>query len=132
MYWDLGLDLYMYWDLGLGMDMYRDLGLDLDMYRDLGLDMDMYWEYGRNTIAFAYPKGRDKSPNLAIRSGAWKLLMNHDGSDTQLYNIDKDPDESSDVIKKFPKVADELKEKLRKWCVSLPKLGEDGVTPKNG
>ena len=95
-------------------------------------DMDMYWEYGRNTIAFAYPKRRDKSPNLAIRSGAWKLLMNHDGSDTQLYNIDKDPDESSDVIKKFPKVADELKEKLRKWWVSLPKLGEDGVTPKNG
>ena len=30
---------------------------------------DMYWEYGRNTYAFNYPKGRDRSPNLAIRSG---------------------------------------------------------------
>ncbi|HVW62277.1 MAG TPA: sulfatase-like hydrolase/transferase, partial [Puia sp.] len=95
-------------------------------------NMDMYWEYGRNAIAFAYPKGRDKSPNLAIRSGAWKLLMNHDGSDVQLYNIDKDPNESRDVITDFPKVAGELKEKLSKWWVSLPKLGEEGVTPKNG
>ena len=42
---------------------------------------DMFWEYGRNNIAFAYPQGRDKSPNLAIRSGKYKLLMNHDGGD---------------------------------------------------
>lgn len=85
-------------------------------------NMDMYWEYGRNNIAFAYPKGRDKSPNLAIRSGQWKLLMNHDGSDAQLYNINKDPNETSDLVNDFPKIAGELKKKLITWWSALPKL----------
>lgn len=87
--------------------------------------MDMYWEYGRNNIAFNYPRGRDKSPNLAIRSDQWKLLMNHDGSDAQLYNIETDPNESKDVIKDFPKVARRLNDKLSKWWLSLPKLTDN-------
>ncbi|WPU94005.1 sulfatase-like hydrolase/transferase [Mucilaginibacter sabulilitoris] len=85
-------------------------------------NMDMYWEYGRNNIAFNYPKGRDKSPNLAIRSGDWKLLMNNDGSDAQLYNIKNDKNETKDVAADFPKIAIELKNKLIKWWASLPKL----------
>ena len=48
---------------------------------------DLFWEYGRNNIAFRYPEGKDKSPNLAIRSGDWKLMMNNDETDIQLFNI---------------------------------------------
>ena len=87
-------------------------------------NMDMYWEYGRNNIAFNSPKGRDKSPNLAIRSGDWKLLMNNDGGDVQLYNIKNDKNETKDMAADFPKIAIELKSKLIKWWVSLPKLKE--------
>ena len=85
-------------------------------------NMDMYWEYGRNNIAFAYPRGQDKSPNLAILSGQWKLLMNHDGSNTQLYNINKDPNESRDLTNDYPKIVSGLKDKLSKWWDALPKL----------
>nr|WP_294870922.1 sulfatase-like hydrolase/transferase [uncultured Pedobacter sp.] len=85
-------------------------------------NMDMYWEYGRNDIAFKFPKGRDKSPNLAIRSGRWKLLMNSDGSDEQLYNIQKDQNESKDLAADNPKIVQGLKTKLEKWWSSLPKL----------
>ncbi|HWV67369.1 sulfatase-like hydrolase/transferase [Chitinophaga sp.] len=88
-------------------------------------NMDMYWEYGRNNIAFAYPKGRDKSPNLAVRSGQWKLLMNHDGSNAQLYNINKDPNETSDLANDFPKITRELKDKLATWWLALPKLNSE-------
>lgn len=88
-------------------------------------NMDMYWEYGRNNIAFAYPKGRDKSPNLAVRSGQWKLLMNHDGSNAQLYNINKDPNETSDLANDFPKITRELKDKLATWWLALPKLNNE-------
>ncbi|KAA2241303.1 sulfatase-like hydrolase/transferase [Chitinophaga agrisoli] len=88
-------------------------------------NMDMYWEYGRNNIAFAYPKGRDKSPNLAIRSGQWKLLMDHGGSNAQLYNINKDPNESNDLVNEYPKIVRELKDKLSKWWDALPKLVQD-------
>lgn len=83
---------------------------------------DMYWEYGRNDSAFNYPKGIDKSPNLAIRSGDWKLLMNHDGSDMQLYNILKDKNETDNVTASQPAIAKELENKLAAWWAALPKL----------
>jgi arylsulfatase A-like enzyme len=34
----------------------------------------IFWEYGRNETAFKYPEGKDRSPNLAMREGDWKLL----------------------------------------------------------
>lgn len=83
---------------------------------------DIFWEYGRNNIAYAYPKGQDKSPNLAVRSGDYKLLMNSDGSDVQLYNIIKDKNETSNLEATQPKLTNELKDKLLAWWLSLPKL----------
>ncbi|MCF0063296.1 sulfatase-like hydrolase/transferase [Dyadobacter chenwenxiniae] len=85
---------------------------------------EMFWEYGRNTIAYAYPKGTDKSPQLAVRSGEWKLLMNHDRSNVELYNIIKDPAEASNVAATKASKVNELSEKLLAWWKSLPKLGE--------
>jgi arylsulfatase A-like enzyme len=40
----------------------------------------LYWEYGRNNEAFRYPPGSDRSPNLAVREGKWKYLINFDGT----------------------------------------------------
>lgn len=83
---------------------------------------DLFWEYGRNNIAFRYPEGRDKSPNLAVRSGDWKLIMNNDGSDIQLYNIKKDKYETTNVAASQPQTVARLKEKLLAWWAALPKL----------
>jgi len=83
---------------------------------------EMFWEYGRNDIAFKYPRPVDKSPNLAVRSGEWKLLMNSNGTDIQLYNILKDKKESTNVAADQPKITTELREKLLAWWKSLPKL----------
>ncbi|MCH5686636.1 hypothetical protein LWM68_21670 [Niabella sp. W65] len=83
---------------------------------------DMYWEYGRNQIAYAYPKGRDRSPNLAIRSGEWKLLVNDDGSDPQLYQVIKDPGETHNLAGEFPDIARALQVKLLQWRKQLPEL----------
>lgn len=82
----------------------------------------MFWEYGRNDIAFKYPNGRDKSPNLAIRSGEWKFLMNNDGTGEQLFNIAKDRNETTNLATSRPVIVKELKDKLSKWWTSLPKL----------
>ncbi len=84
---------------------------------------EMFWEYGRNDIAFKYPRPVDKSPNLAVRSGEWKLLMNSDGSDIQLYNINNDKKESNNLAESRTDIAGELKNKLLAWWQSLPKLG---------
>lgn len=83
---------------------------------------DMFWEYGRNDIAFRYPNGKDRSPNLAVRSGKWKLLMNNDGSDVQLYDITKDKNETENLASQNTKIVQELKEKLRNWWNEMPKL----------
>jgi len=83
---------------------------------------DLFWEYGRNNIAFNYPRPIDKSPNLAVRSGEWKLLMNSDGSDIQLYDILKDKKESNNVAAQEPKKVDELKAKLMDWWKTIPHL----------
>ena len=88
---------------------------------------EIFWEYGRNDIAFAYPKGNNinnKSPNLAVRAGDWKLLMNSDGTDIQLYDLKKDRSETNNMKGSEPAVVAELKDKLLQWWSSLPKLAQ--------
>ncbi|GEP98483.1 N-acetylgalactosamine-6-sulfatase [Chitinophaga cymbidii] len=85
---------------------------------------DLFWEYGRNNIAYSYPGGNNKSPNLAMRSGEWKLLMNNDGTDIQLYNMVKDKYETTNVADSEPAVTAKLKDKLLKWRKSLPELDQ--------
>ncbi|GGM95786.1 N-acetylgalactosamine-6-sulfatase [Dyadobacter beijingensis] len=83
---------------------------------------EIFWEYGRNDIAYNYPKGTDRSPRLAVRSGEWKLLMNADGSNAELYNIAKDRAETNNLQAGEPQVTKELSGKLSAWWQSLPKL----------
>lgn len=84
----------------------------------------MYWDYGSQGVesAFNYPKGRDRSPNLAIRKGDWKLLINYDGTGEELYNIPSDPNELINVVKDNERIADALKRELLRWRNNLPQL----------
>jgi arylsulfatase A-like enzyme len=81
-----------------------------------------YWEYGRNNQSFKFPAEHDRSPNLAIREGKWKFLMDLDGSDLQLYNLKTDPGETTNVISEYAKLSEKLKEKLLAWRKSMPEL----------
>jgi len=82
----------------------------------------LFWEYGRNTNAFAFPKGADRSPNVAMREGDWKLLLNADGSASELYNLKNDPKETTNLAAQNPELAARLKAKALSWRNSLPKL----------
>ena len=76
---------------------------------------DLMWDFGRNKF-FNFPgNSYDKSPHLAIRSGKWKLLVNGDGSDVRLYDLEKDKFEKDDVAGVNPKVVIELSKKVCKW-----------------
>lgn len=90
---------------------------------------DMYWEYGRNSYAFNYPKGRDRSPNLAIRSGKWKLLMDYHHKKAELYDMDKDYYETTNVAKDHPAIVKELEKKLVTWRTYLPKWTPERANP---
>jgi arylsulfatase A-like enzyme len=79
----------------------------------------LFWEYGRND-AFNYPGGRDRSPNVAVREGNWKLLINADGSNAELYDLSQDEKETTNEATQNQRVAKRLSGKALAWRKSLP------------
>lgn len=81
----------------------------------------LFWEYGRNETSFAYPKDAEhRSPNVAVRAGAWKLLVNADGAGAQLYDVVADREEAKNVAAEHPSVVARLSELALSWRKSLP------------
>lgn len=89
----------------------------------------LFWEYGRSmhTSAkglqgFPYPKEAGaRSPQLAVREAQWKLLVNADGSQPELYNLDQDPKEIRNLTQQEPQIAQRLQGLVDAWRKSLPK-----------
>ena len=59
-------------------------------------------------------------PDLAIRQGDLKLLINADGSKPQLYDLANDPNETTNLASKDPTNVETLKKALMDWYRSLP------------
>lgn len=68
---------------------------------------------------------REDNPDLAIREGKWKYLVNYDGGNPQLYDLSKDIDESENLVDDFPDIAKQLNQKLMAWNKSMPKDAGD-------
>lgn len=61
------------------------------------------------------PGPRGSLPDLAIRDGDWKLLIEADGTRPELYDLATDISESKNVAKQNPEVVKRLKDKLLSW-----------------
>ena len=83
---------------------------------------DLMWDFGRNKFFNRPPQPHQQSPHLAIRRGDYKLLINSDGSDMQLYNISKDPHETTDISAAHPKLCSELGGKVRRWYITKRRI----------
>jgi arylsulfatase A-like enzyme len=82
----------------------------------------LLWEYDRGGN---YPRpglAEDRSPNLAIRDGRWKLLLNSDGSRQELYDFSRSAAERENVAAGHPTVARRLARQALTWRNSLPLL----------
>ncbi len=79
----------------------------------------VFWEYGRNDTAFNYPPAPDRSPNLAVREGKWKLLVNDDGTNVELYDLADDPNETRNLADKNIGVTRWLLNYVLQWRRSL-------------
>jgi arylsulfatase A-like enzyme len=74
--------------------------------------------------------GMGDNPDLAVREGRWKFLVNYDGSSSQLYDIPADPSESRNLANRFPEVASRLKDAAFQWNASMPKdAGDPSFAP---
>jgi arylsulfatase A-like enzyme len=81
----------------------------------------LFWGYGRNTNSFAYPgEPANRSPNLAVRDGDWKLLINADGSRSELYDLAADPKEEKNLATNKVELSQSLSEQVLKWRRALP------------
>ncbi len=80
----------------------------------------LFWEYGRNDKAFKYPQARDRSPNLAVRDGKWKLLVNANGTGAELYDLSADPNESKNLASGNPDAVRRLSAAVLRWRQNLP------------
>lgn len=80
----------------------------------------LFWEYGRNDASFAYPAGADRSPNVAVLDGDWKLLVSAAGTGAELYNMATDPNETKNLAAEQPDIAHHMTKLAIKWRTSLP------------
>jgi arylsulfatase A-like enzyme len=84
-------------------------------------DQPLFWEYGRNDTSFAFPKGAGhRSPNVAVRDGNWKLLVNADGTGAELYDLSADRNETKNLIADEPGVAKRLTGAALAWRKGMP------------
>ncbi|WP_121353543.1 sulfatase-like hydrolase/transferase [Flavisolibacter nicotianae] len=73
---------------------------------------DLFWYYNNEPVP---GKAANISPTLAMRSGKWKLLMEPDGSKKQLYNLEKDHKETTNLVDAEKKITTEMTKKLAGW-----------------
>jgi uncharacterized sulfatase len=64
--------------------------------------------------------GEGDLPDLAVRDRNWKLLCEYDGSNPQLYNLETDPGESSNIAKANPQLVERLTALVLEWNRSMP------------
>ena len=79
----------------------------------------MFWNYG-SEFDIKPGHARYRSPNLAIRDGNWKLLINRDSSSLELYNLMDDQAETTNLAYRHPEVARRLSDQLLHWHRDLP------------
>jgi arylsulfatase A-like enzyme len=63
----------------------------------------LFWDYGRNSMAAGPAPGAvNHSPNLALRQGNYKFLIDADGTKAALYDLSVDPNETTNLVAQQP------------------------------
>lgn len=78
-------------------------------------DRNLYWHY-------PHYGNQGGEPSSIIRKGDWKLIHYYEDRRTELYNLELDPSEQTNIVSVYPELSQELRAQLTKW------LDEVGAT----
>jgi len=70
------------------------------------------------------PGPQNGLPDLAVREGKWKLLVDEDGTGVQLYDLTADPAEARNLAPEQPELTERLRKTVLDWNQTLPKAPE--------
>ncbi|MEW4486672.1 sulfatase-like hydrolase/transferase [Thalassoglobus sp. JC818] len=65
-------------------------------------------------------QANEDNPDLAVRDGKWKYLVNYNGSDPQLFDLKADASETTNLAETNPDVAKRLHAAVMNWNKELP------------
>jgi len=84
-----------------------------------GRSAPLFWRRPPDRPGFGFGYEED-NPDLAVREGKWKYLVNYDGSTPQLYDLEADPSESTNVATEHPDVVKRLHDAVTVWNEGMP------------
>ncbi len=90
----------------------------------------LFWQYGPPHAVLRPGHPEHQSPSFAIRDGSWKLLINPDGSQAQLFNLAEDPGEQTNLLDQQPELVAALTAKIKVWAQDVGLAFDDQVTPR--
>ena len=79
----------------------------------------VFWQYGHPHAILKGGKPEHQSPTFAMRDGRWKFLVNPDGSEAQLYDLEADQGESANLLSKQPERAAAMAGQISAWADDL-------------
>jgi arylsulfatase A-like enzyme len=83
-------------------------GIDLLSEREQALDRPIYAQYGNH--------------RFAIRTQRWKLIESPLVGRLELYDLEQDPEERTNLASEEKRIAEDLRRRLQQWQQSCPRL----------
>jgi uncharacterized sulfatase len=87
--------------------------------KDVSRAAPIFWRRppDRKTVS---EKLTERLPDLAMRDGRWKLLCEYDGTQPQLYDLDQDRGETTNLATKHADIVERMTKALLAWHASMP------------
>lgn len=89
----------------------------------------IFWQYGAPHSVLRPGNSEFHTPSFAMRDGRWKLLINPDGSEAQLYDLVSDIGETTNLLTQKPGRAAQMLATLREWAKDVGYEFDETATP---
>lgn len=90
----------------------------------------LFWQYGHPHSVLKGGRVKHLSPTFAMRQGQYKYMVNPDGSEAQLYDLVKDPSETTNLFDSKPSLVSDMAKALGQWAHDIGYEFDRKATPK--